>query len=628
MVWTSSDPGAGNPGLIRHEAQVRDTLASTISDVVLVGLQSVVSAQGTAAWTGIAATAFFETAAGYLPEVTTIVGGLTNDADALHQYANDVESIKNDALALGSAESEVQSDLSRWNHKLNSLESLSYLIVDPAEQEENRDERRRYEGYIEGANWTLREYGRQWELLASRRSTADGLCVAKLSSEASRGGLAAVATAGDSSDKALLDSLSGLSAAELAILFALHPELADRIAAIDNPELVARWWAGFGDPLMPGVITPAQQALIFGMPQVIGNLNGVPLATRVEANKLNIAAAKAELEAELAQLWATQSDSGVDFSAYAKQLSQQIAYYDVLLTETVTFVDGDGNPVSTTGHNIVYFDAEADAIAEYSGLLDPVTGGVPDYVQNLGIYIPGMNSTILSFGNEVVRSEVFTDEYPGTVAMITWKGGEFPDVWGVASGPNAAQLGAKLADFSHSLYGMPDTVDVVGMGYSFGGSVLGNAEAAGLALDRSLQISGAGMGDNVTSLDDYPNSSDAPHYSFMAPEDYVVGPIQGIDAGDLGHGASPLSTPGVIQLETGWNIKDDPTSGLVQGHEDIWKRNSTAHDQMEQVLIGGSVELYAEPEIVITYTGPPVYISPLYDSGYEPVMQDVPGGAE
>jgi len=51
---------------------------------------------------------------------------------------------------------------------------------------------------------------------------------------------------------------------------------------------------------------------------------------------------------------------------------------------------------------------------------------------------------------------------------------------------------------------------------------------------------------------------------------------------------------------------------------DIWELESTAHKQMEEVLIGGTVKLFAEP------TGP-FDQSPATAPGYTPKMQDVPG---
>ena len=622
MVWSSRDPGAGDPGSIRHQAQVRTILAESISQTSVVAVQSVVTAQGTAEWTGLGATAFFETAAGFLPEIAVIISGLENDAAALYAYATEVEAIKNDAFALTSTESNVTSDLYRWNQKLSSLESLAFSSIDPADKAENLQEQQRYEGLIQGANWTIRDIGRQWDELASRRTSADSACIARLTSGSSRGGLSTASDSVGLSGKALLDYLAGLSATELAILLAQHPELADQIASID-PATVSQWWASFDDPQQPGVVTATQQSLISGIPFVIGNLNGVPLARRVDANKLNIAAARDELADQLAVEVAAQDPD----DARIIELQGQISVYYGLLNDTMTFYDGENVEVTITGHNIIYFDADADAIAEYSGLFDPITGGVPSTVHSLGLYIPGMKSTLESFGDEVERSEAFVNEYKASVAMITWKGGTFATESNMAWGPDAAALGSKLEIFSHSLYGMPPNVDLVGMGYSYGGAVLGNAEAAGLDLARSIQISGAGMGYNVTSLADYPNSSNAPHYSFMAPEDYTVGLSVGLNAGDLGHGASPVEMPGVIRLETGWLDIDNQSLGQVTGHEAIWDGKSTAHRQMERVLTGGKVELYAEPEYIITYAGPPVATNPILDPDYKPVWQDVPGGS-
>jgi hypothetical protein len=310
---------------------------------------------------------------------------------------------------------------------------------------------------------------------------------------------------------------------------------------------------------------------------------------------------------------------------------EQIDCYKDLRDEITVFYDpATGQKVSVTGHNVLVFDHAHDAIAEYSGLLDPGSGSVPAGVKSVGLYIPGTNTTLGNFDEEVQRSEWFVANGDrGDVGMITWKGGAFLQ-WGEAvSGGMADKLGQRLAYFGQGVE-LANTAALTGVGYSAGGSIMGAAERAGLPLDRAVHVSSAGMGLDVRDLDDYPTTSDVPHYAMIAPGDYIVGPIQGVQLGDWGHGSSPLTSDGFTRLETGYLKDGEVTSGQVRGHSGSWIRGSTAMEQINSVIVGGQVELYAVPEKILTdhTTGQSVYSNPVMEPGYEPNMVDVRGGEE
>ncbi|MEC5184634.1 uncharacterized protein YukE [Cryobacterium sp. MP_3.1] len=636
MSWTRTNPGAGDPWGIRSQASIRQTGADNIRTTTLTNLQTAVTDAASATWTAQAATAFAASAEGLIPDVQVIITGLETDAGALNQYAAMVEQIQDQARAVQRQQDDAQRDLARL--LFTSFGDTAETTSPWSEPDPNALERARVLEALRVTRSTLTQVEVRWDELALQRRAADDACVATLASVGSRGNLAGLGTQQLSylSTTGLLQKLGGLSATEITILLQYNPGLAEKFRnSPPDAAGVDAWWSGLDGA--------SQAALIAALPIVIGNLEGVPYASRVQANKHNISAGIATLEKEIVDLKkiveANKDGSGTrgGGSGAARREAQekidalrdQISYYSKLRDEKTTFPDpATGLPVTVTGHNILVFDHTQDAIAEYSGLLDPVTGNVPAAVRSLGIYVPGTNTTLGNFDGQVQRSEWFVGHAAndGSIAMITWKGGAFPQGGEAISGGMTEKLGQRLAQFGQGVE-LANTATVVGLGYSAGGAMLGSAERAGLALDRSLQISSAGMGFGVSDLEEYPATADVPHYSLMAPGDLLAYP-QGLEAGDWGHGGSPLTTDGFVRLETGYLEAGDVSSGQIKGHSAIWDKEGTTILQMYNVIAGEQVELYAKPELISTDpdTGQSVYTNPVMEPGYKPKMVDVQSG--
>ncbi len=87
------------------------------------------------------------------------------------------------------------------------------------------------------------------------------------------------------------------------------------------------------------------------------------------------------------------------------------------------------------------------------------------------------------------------------------------------------------------------------IGHSYGGSIVGTAEAMGLTSDRTLFLAAAGAGVGVDDPGDWHNRNpDVLRFSMTAPGDFIEA-VQGIPGGP--HGADPDEMPGVIRLRTG-----------------------------------------------------------------------------
>jgi pimeloyl-ACP methyl ester carboxylesterase len=213
--------------------------------------------------------------------------------------------------------------------------------------------------------------------------------------------------------------------------------------------------------------------------------------------------------------------------------------------------------------------------------------------------IPGLNTTIENSAANTHTARRFVGATRGEIAAITYLGGRFPSgplVIGVADAANpryALDMAPRLVRFSEDV---DRTVDATGrrvpvtyIGHSYGGSILGTAEALGMTADRTLYVESAGAGVGVDDPGEWHNRNpDVLRFSMTAPFD----PIEAAQGFPLGpHGADPDEMPGVIRLPTGHY--DDGT--LVAGlgaHSGVLNRPSDAWRNILAVITGDSETLH------------------------------------
>jgi hypothetical protein len=591
--WSRLDPGAGEPWGIRDAARARHSLADELRNTARENLGRGVALAESSEWVGQAAGALAASARAAIDEVEVLAAGWEHDARALERFAIAIDEIAAEASAVRRHESEIHAEIAHLLARLRSLggaidfaPSAGGMLESPIEME-----RSRIEIAIRERQDSLRHLESRWDTLAEYRRSADDNCVAAVSGEASRGRLAGVTTVNvaEYSSVRLLAIFAGLSWVELTTLVRARRGIVDQMwNSPPDVGAVRHWWASLS--------LETRASLVASIPIVIGNLNGIPFATRVNANRRNITAAIAKLNDDLNRLKRSGADPGESAAGRIRTVQRAILNFQRLRDEPETVFDPvTGQMATLIGRNVIVFDHDRDAIAEYTGVLDPVTGNVPSAVQNLGVYVPGTGTTMTGFDEEVWKGRWITHQAPtpGSIATITWKGAAFPQGIDAVSGDLARSLGERFATFLGSLSGT-HSATVTGIGYSFGGSILGSAERAGAPLDRSLHVSSAGMGNGVRPVADYPATSHVPHYSLLAPNDLIVGPFQGLELGGIGHGGSPVNTPGFTRLETGYRVAGDPASGRIEGHFDVWIRGGTAMKQIRAVISGGAIEAHPE----------------------------------
>ncbi|MGE5696707.1 MAG: alpha/beta hydrolase [Candidatus Sericytochromatia bacterium] len=183
-------------------------------------------------------------------------------------------------------------------------------------------------------------------------------------------------------------------------------------------------------------LTPEQRRqLVETSPQQVGNTDGVPWDMRVAANRLNIEQAILDERRRL------------DRTSDAQQrniIQQRIGFYQGLLSEVP-------DPTGRRGRvdrQIIAFDPARSSLVELIGDLDTA--------KNVGVLVPGMNTTITGSATNTETAKRFVQAAHGDLAMVTYLGGPFPQ-GGVPDGIDdamdthyATDMAPRLVSFSEN----------------------------------------------------------------------------------------------------------------------------------------------------------------------------------
>jgi hypothetical protein len=329
-------------------------------------------------------------------------------------------------------------------------------------------------------------------------------------------------------------------------------------------ELVAGWPVMGQDRIADQVagLSPEQRRrLVAEFPHQVGNTDGLPWDMRIAANRTNIAQA-----------------------AVDEPDPVRAAFYRTLLGE----VDDPAGSGRRIDRQIVAFDPARASLVELNGDLRTAT--------SVAVLVPGMNTTIEGSAANTATARRFVAATRGDVAVLTYLGGPFPrgnlvnGVVDAASPRYALDMAPRLVAFSEDVdrtvnaqaTGRPP-IPVTYIGHSYGGSILGTAEAMGLTADQTMYIAAAGAGVGVDDPGDWHNRNpDVVRYSMTAPGDLIQA-VQGIPGGP--HGADPDEMPGVIALATG-HYDDGRVMAGRQAHSDILNSPSDSWRNILAVITG------------------------------------------
>jgi Alpha/beta hydrolase len=227
---------------------------------------------------------------------------------------------------------------------------------------------------------------------------------------------------------------------------------------------------------------------------------------------------------------------------------QRIALYRSLLGE----VDDPAGTGQRVDRQILTFDPARSTLIELNGDLH--------VAKSVAVLVPGMNTTMEGSAANTTTARQFVAASEGEVAAITFLGGPFPQdehlavALAEAADPRfAVDMAPRLVAFSHDVDrvvdGMGRDMSVTYVGHSYGGAILGTAEALGLTADQTVYVAAAGTGFGVDDPGDWHNRNpDVVRFAMTAPADPIQ-LVQGVPGGP--YGADPDDMPGVVQLATG-----------------------------------------------------------------------------
>ncbi len=284
-----------------------------------------------------------------------------------------------------------------------------------------------------------------------------------------------------------------------------------------DPAAVAAWWAA---------LTPQQrEALKTARPELVGNLDGVPVEDRDEANRANLSALLNRLK-QAEEDGETLSDDDQDLLEKAREM------YTALDAAEDQY-DAEGNPLPSY---LMIFDPEA---ADGDGHA-AVAFGNPETADHVSVNVPGLNSTMNNFsgvaGDAAAVREASARQTDGTVASIAWLGYDAPDFSGSfdgvvdglgVAGETRARAGA--VDLSGFVDGLRTTYRGDGqeedprahltvIGHSYGSVATGIASGDGMDADDVVLAGSPGAGGENRSADDLTGNV----YVGSSDEDFVT----------------------------------------------------------------------------------------------------------
>lgn len=463
-----------------------------------------------------------------------------------------------------------------------------------------------------------------------------------------------------SNSEAIRTALASIPPARLQVVLARRPDLAAVLSGDDDPPA---WLAltvqsdAPADSIHQVAAVKARCASVgreqvtraaLLHPRVVGRLDGIPLWSRMLANRSLLRAelercrhADSEYEARQHARRAQESESPLrrvqghlldtwlareEITSFVTvphdrplalrtDLRARVVHYQRLLHDRVSQGRVSQGRVSqgragVRHRQVLLFDGEGPGrMVEMWGLLDDAT-------RNVAVYVGGAGTTAHQFGWPTgIGQALARADATGHTAVIAWMGAEFPSA--IAShapfARYARDAGRPLRDHVEAL-DVPPGVPITLVGHSYGGAIVGAAERLGVRADRVVYAGAPGAGPGVRDVQDFPvidpygRPRDVARYALTAPGDLirlwqrsdaparVLGTAAARRVGgwlvDHTLGADPTRLAGVAILDTGvWEVdREDRRTGEIlfgpRGHADVVEPGTTSFRRIVAVIQG------------------------------------------
>lgn len=367
-------------------------------------------------------------------------------------------------------------------------------------------------------------------------------------------------------------------------------------------EEVNDWWTSLSED--------EQNDIIANNPDWIGNLNGVSLAARSEANKNRLDAMKAEIDRQVKDFepktelqWTDYKFEYKNTSGYEAMLQRQ---KDIdSLRDTFSYSE---NPDKERIHSLLVLDNSGDHLRAAVG-----TGDI-DAADHVLVYTPGMTTTVAGglvtggkeFGAKVDEAERImsetgmpdhddknTEQVEETAAGVTWLGYDAPGWDETLTGSDGTVLSDHEAQSAApDLAGFYDGIQathtgdphLVAAGHSYGSTVTGYASQESDAPDDIVVWGSPGASTvDASDLNTVPDRM----YSASATDDFVAGYGR--------YGGNPTTDPesDFTPLDTRGHYEDGLQASA--GHSLYTKAGTTSLHNLGNILADNEPD-YPAPE--------------------------------
>jgi len=577
-VWGGEDPGLCATDDVFAWARRWVELSGVVTEQIERPLVRVEGWASDGSWRSLVASGVAARIGELRPVVAAIASGYAAGAAALGQYGVVVAQIGQEARVLRHREREARQIMVAARQALELASAgLDEAVRCSAQQR------------VDAAEEQLRRVGVAWRQLSERREAADTTCVRLLTAPAVLGAFSNLLTTTNTNTSTgagvgvrtgtgagtlagtlagtgagVLVSVGRMSAFDHLVLQRVRPDLLTDLARCPPlPGEVARAWS---------VLTPQQRAvLVSRYPATVGQLNGLPPADRVAANRLLATRRLAEAQTELAQLQARLGALPTLLNKYSPTVSQP---QRVALNASIADLSQEITYLSQVQDGVIQlylYDRGADRIIEMIG--DPARAKV------VLSYLPGSDSTLAGMyqgalnnrrrGGIQALAQWEVGRSYGEVVAFVFKDGRFPQTADLFShGPQintiADTIGANYADFLKGLRASDlGELRIVSVEHSFGSAAAGEAERRGAQLDTRILLGGIGMKagwqpDPSTTYIGYAGRYDL-NKLFYTPTG------QGLAMGDLGYAVAPTTENGIIERDSGINFSGNELAKILWG---------------------------------------------------------------
>lgn len=272
------------------------------------------------------------------------------------------------------------------------------------------------------------------------------------------------------------------------------PALLRHAKSLKDPRKIFTWWKGLD--------RDQREALKTMVPEIVGNLNGIPIVDRDEANRAHMSALRDSIE---------QREPG-ERTARDKADLKKIRGVEKGLGKA----DGYGVPTY-----LMVFEPRAARGDGHAA----IAFGNPETAKDVTINVPGLTSEMKNFdsvsGNAWNVARAGRNFGGESLASIAWLGYDAPsggldplDFAGVGREDKAAEGARNLSSFVDGLHATREhPMHLTVIGHSYGSTAVAKAAGDGMDADDIVLVGSPGAGDGNTTASDlhanvYVGSSD------------------------------------------------------------------------------------------------------------------------